>query len=115
MTTIRAFAAEDATVIFGTVSDESIGDDLRVTVVATGLGRSAAKKQTTPFTIVKTGTDNAPLKVAQGAGQPVGDYSGFEQPAVWRSRDSAAARVAAMEDAGHDRLDIPAFLRKQAD
>jgi len=116
MNTIRAFAAEDATVIFGTVCDESMGDDLRVTVVATGLGRSAAKKQTTPFTVVKTGTDNMPLTVAPSAmAQAAGDYSHFDQPAVWRSRESAAARVAAMEDAGHDRLDIPAFLRKQAD
>jgi cell division protein FtsZ len=117
MNTIRAFAAEDATVIFGTVCDEAMGDELRVTVVATGLGRSSAKKQTTPFTVVKTGTDNVPIGMpsataGQGAG---GDYSHFDQPAVWRSRESAAARVAAMEDAGHDRFDIPAFLRKQAD
>jgi cell division protein FtsZ len=116
MNTIRAFAAEDATVIFGTVCDEAMGDDLRVTVVATGLGRAAAKKQTTPFTVVKTGTDNAPIGVSPGAAShATGDYSHFEQPAVWRSRESAAARVAAMQDAGHDRLDIPAFLRKQAD
>ncbi|MFO0274113.1 MAG: cell division protein FtsZ, partial [Betaproteobacteria bacterium] len=45
MNTIRAFAAEDATVIFGTVCDEAMGEALRVTVVATGLGRSAARKQ----------------------------------------------------------------------
>jgi cell division protein FtsZ len=116
MNTIRAFAAEDATVIFGTVCDEAMGDDLRVTVVATGLGRASAKKQTTPFTVVKTGTDNAPIGVSPGvASHTTGDYSHFEQPAVWRSRESAAARVAAMQDAGHDRLDIPAFLRKQAD
>jgi cell division protein FtsZ len=116
MNTIRAFAAEDATVIFGTVCDESIGDDLRVTVVATGLGRSAAKKQAAPFTVVKTGTDNAPLGVAPAVTPAsAGDYSHFDQPAVWRSRESAAARVAAMQDAGQDRLDIPAFLRKQAD
>jgi cell division protein FtsZ len=57
-----------------------------------------------------------PLNVAPPAtAHAAGDYSHFDQPAVWRSRDSAAARVAAMEDAGHDRLDIPAFLRKQAD
>jgi cell division protein FtsZ len=116
MNTIRAFAAEDATVIFGTVCDESMGDDLRVTVVATGLGRSAAKKHTTPFTVVKTGTDNVSIGMAPSAPtHAAGDYSHFDQPAVWRSRDSASARVAAMEDAGHDRLDIPAFLRKQAD
>ncbi|MBK9244618.1 MAG: cell division protein FtsZ [Burkholderiales bacterium] len=116
MNTIRAFAADDATVIFGTVCDESIGDDLRVTVVATGLGRASARKQTTPFTVIKTGTDNVPLNVAPSASShATGDYSHFDQPAVWRSRESAAARVAAMEGAGHDRLDIPAFLRKQAD
>ena len=117
MNTIRAFAAEDATVIFGTVSDESMGDDLRVTVVATGLGRSAAKKQAAPFTVVKTGTDNAPVAVTPlAAARPGGhDYSHFDPPAVWRSRETAAARVAALEDAGHERLDIPAFLRKQAD
>jgi cell division protein FtsZ len=115
MNTIRAFAAEDATVIFGTVCDEAMGDDLRVTVVATGLGRSSAKKQSTPFTVVKTGTDNAPINVATASAQSSGDYSHFDQPAVWRSRETAAARVAAMPDPGHDRLDIPAFLRKQAD
>ena len=115
MNTIRAFAADDATVIFGTVSDESMGDNLRVTVVATGLGRPAAKKQATPFAVVRTGTDNLPLRPAAPSPQSAGDFSGLEPPAIWRSREAAAARVAAMEDAGHDRLDIPAFLRRQAD
>ena len=61
MNTIRAFAAEDATVIFGTVCDEAMGDALRVTVVATGPGRSATRKQSTPFTVIKTGTDDMPM------------------------------------------------------
>jgi cell division protein FtsZ len=44
------------------------------------------------------------------------DYSTFDKPAVWRhNREAAQARVAAMEDTGSDRYDIPAFLRKQAD
>jgi cell division protein FtsZ len=112
MNTIRAFAAEDATVIFGTVCDEAMGDDLRVTVVATGLGRAASKK--TPFTVIKTGTDNAPVGTAPTPQSA--DYGHLEVPAVWRTnRESAAARVAAMEDSGTDRYDIPAFLRKQAD
>jgi cell division protein FtsZ len=112
MNTIRAFAADDATVIFGAVCDESMGDDLRVTVVATGLGRAASKK--TPFTVIKTGTDNAPVGVAPAP--QAADYGHLEVPAVWRTgRESAAARVAAMEDSGTDRYDIPAFLRKQAD
>jgi cell division protein FtsZ len=90
-----------------------MGDDLRVTVVATGLGRAASKK--TPFTVIKTGTDNAPVGIAPVA-QAAADYGHLEVPAVWRTgRESAAARVAAMEDSGTDRYDIPAFLRKQAD
>jgi len=117
MNTIRAFAAEDATVIFGTVRDDSMGDALRVTVVATGLGRAASKKQSTPFTVVRTGTDNAPLMVnATKEGAASGsDYSHLDTPAVWRSRESAQSRVSALEDSGSDRYDIPAFLRKQAD
>ena len=116
MNTIRAFAADDATVIFGTVCDEAIGDGLRVTVVATGLGRAASKKQSTPFTVVRTGTDNAPLSVPTATSHgPSSDYSDFEKPAIWRTRESAQARVAAMEDTGAERYDIPAFLRKQAD
>jgi len=117
MNTIRAFAAEDATVIFGTVRDDSMGDALRVTVVATGLGRAASKKQSTPFTVVRTGTDNAPLMVnATKEGAASGsDYSHLDTPAVWRSRESAQSRVSALEESGSDRYDIPAFLRKQAD
>jgi cell division protein FtsZ len=120
MDTIRSFAADDATVIFGTVCDDSMGDNLRVTVVATGLGRAAKRA---PLTVVanalRTGTDNAPIAPAQGNGGRghVSDYTHLDTPAVWRTggRDAAVARVAALEDAGADRLDIPAFLRKQAD
>ena len=122
MNTIRAFAADDATVIFGTVCDEAMGEALRVTVVATGLGRSAARKQAAaPLQVIRTGTDHVAASVASpataaavaaSAGQ---DYARLDAPAVWRSREQAQARVAAMEDSGTDRFDIPAFLRKQAD
>src|SRR5262245_32282621 len=119
MDTIRSFAADDATVIFGTVCDENMGDNLRVTVVATGLGRASKRP---PLTVVantlRTGTDNAPIAAAHGNGaRHASDYTHLDTPAVWRTggREAAVARVAAMEDAGADRLDIPAFLRKQAD
>jgi cell division protein FtsZ len=117
MNTIRAFAAEDSTVIFGTVCDETMGDALRVTVVATGLGRSSAKKQATQFTVIRTGTDNGPVGVAPATPAPgaASDYSDFDKPAIWRTRESVQARVTAMEESGTDRYDIPAFLRKQAD
>lgn len=119
MTTIRAFAAEDATVIFGTVYDDTLGDDLRVTVVATGLGRSKLKPQLVPqmaaAPMLKTGTDNLTMNHTLNA-QPSADYQTLDTPAVWRSnRETAAARVTALEEGGMDRFDIPAFLRKQAD
>ena len=117
MNAIRAFAAEDATVIFGTVRDEGMGDDLRVTVVATGLGRANAKQRAaTPLTMIRTGTDPAPVGVMPApTGSSVGDIGGLDRPAIWRTREQAQAKVAAMEETAIDRLDIPAFLRKQAD
>ena len=104
MNTIRSFTAEDATVIFGTVFDSTLQDQLRVTVVATGLGSQASRQQSKPFSIVKTGTDNEPMEL---------DYAVLEQPAVMRRRRDA--QVEAMKQSGVELLDIPAFLRKQAD
>jgi cell division protein FtsZ len=109
--TIKAFCADDATIIHGTVFEESMTDKLRVTVVATGIGRkSIVKPVLVPKESVglRTGTDNIPVL------QP--DYQDLDKPAVWRDpRSTAAARVSALEESGVDRLDIPAFLRKQAD
>ena len=63
MNTIRRYAADDAHVIFGTAYDEGLGDQLRVTVIATGL--SPAKRMATPISVVqgglRTGTDNMPI------------------------------------------------------
>src|SRR5690625_4760195 len=62
MDTISSYAAEDATVIFGTAYDDSMGDDLRVTVVATGLGNAApAKPELVQNTAQRTGTDDIPV------------------------------------------------------
>jgi cell division protein FtsZ len=142
METIREFAAEDATIIMGTVYDDSLGDKVRVTVVATGLGRTSRKPvaaptlvHTAPAVIARTGTDNVGFPVGPAAGMsaqshqmaPIGsvagatpgpstDYSKYDQPTVWRDpRSQASARVEAMTESGMARLDIPAFLRKQAD
>jgi cell division protein FtsZ len=113
MNTIREFAAEDATVIFGTVCDDSIGDGLRVTVVATGLGKAVAKKA--PLTVLRSVTDSGPSAGAPAVHGNTQDYSHLETPAVWRSRDGAAVRATALDEMPAERLDIPAFLRKQAD
>ena len=105
---IQSFASADATVIFGTAYDESMGDNLRVTVVATGLGRAKPKLVQMPEAAVglRTGTDN--LTVANGAE--------LSAPTVMRGRGSnAQAQVRALETSGMEHYDIPAFLRRQAD
>jgi cell division protein FtsZ len=113
MNTIRAFAAEDATIIYGGVYDDSLGEDLRVTVVATGLGQPLGVRQHKPQLVMsqKTGTDNQAMSVPGSAP----DYNAMsETPAVFRKRDRAA-QVEALANSGVDKYDIPAFLRKQAD
>jgi cell division protein FtsZ len=105
---IQAFCADDATIIHGTVFDDDMGESLRVTVVATGIGRRAARPVLVPQREVRTGTDNSVLGVA--------GYERYEEPTIWRNpRATAAAQVEALEQSGVERLDIPAFLRKQAD
>jgi cell division protein FtsZ len=111
MNTIRTFAAEDATIIYGGVYDDGLEDQLRVTVVATGLGAPVAARQPKPQLVLnnvvasKTGTDNMPGPV---------DYNQLDSvPAVIRR--NRASTVEALQQSGVDKYDIPAFLRKQAD
>ena len=106
MDTFRCFAADDATVILGAVYDENMGDELRVTVVATGLGQPAAVRQTKPQLVVKNGTDNMAVSGV--------DYGLLDSmPAVIRK--NRASTIEALQQNGMDKYDIPAFLRKQAD
>jgi cell division protein FtsZ len=103
-------------VIFGTAYDETMGENLRVTVVATGLGKQAAAARPQLVSSVaadlRTGTDN----VAFAGGARQGDYRGMDVPSVMRNpRSQATAQVRALESSGMDHFDIPAFLRKQAD
>ena len=111
MNTIRGFAADDATVILGAVYDDAMSDELRVTVVATGLGQPVAARNPKPLQVVaqKTGTDNIPVLTDLDSGYG-GDLSG-----VIKSRRNRASTIEALQNSGMDKLDIPAFLRKQAD
>ncbi len=157
MNTIRRYAADDAHVIYGTAYDEGLGDQLRVTVIATGLSSSRRAQATPPLSPslsvvqhaqpqLRTGTDNLPVlnQVAQpglGVGQSgqgtqgahglqagqggqgtqvhaaqAHSYEGLNTPSVWRTnRTHAAAKVDALASNGMDEIEIPAFLRKQAD
>ena len=105
--TIEEFASENATVVVGTVIDPEMGDELRVTVVATGLGVVEIEK---PKTVV----DNPRKRVA---GDGTMDYSAFDQPTVTRRavRDNDHHGQTDNITKDMDYLDIPAFLRRQAD
>ncbi len=117
MNTIKAFTADDATVIVGNVFDESMGDGLRVTMVATGLTGSQGRQPKLELRVmtqqvVRDGTTNQPMFVGGamgGNGMMVED----EAPAVFGS-NSRRAQVEAMKMSGVEEYDIPAFLRKQA-
>ena len=98
-TTVKEFAADDATVVVGTVIDPDMRDEMRVTIVATGLGQGQKRQQ--PYQVVRTGT--GPL-----------DYEDLDTPTVIRNRRSGPVEPAKGQ-ATLEYLDIPAFLRKQAD
>lgn len=111
--TIEEFASPDATVVVGTVIDPELTNELRVTVVATGLGvvNTASTKE----------TKAAPTKVVvdntRRASAPV-DYSALDRPTHLRANShsaSSAALAAPLGDKELEYLDIPAFLRRQAD
>lgn len=134
MNAIKRYASEDAHIIYGTAYDESLGDALRVTVIATGLTAGRARQQA-PLQVVQTqqvvrnGTDGMPVltqAVAMAApaagtqanvGLGLGDFANANVPSVWRHgrSGSAAAKVEALSSNGMDEIEIPAFLRKQAD
>jgi len=97
--TIKEFASDDATVVIGTVIEPDMHDELRVTIVATGLGQEKRKQ---PYKVVKTGTGTT-------------DYEQLETPTVIRNRRTDRPMAMATSEAAIEYLDIPAFLRKQAD
>ena len=102
---IEEFSSENATIVVGTVIDESMTDELRVTVVATGLGQiEAAPKKVVDNTVAK----------ADGSV----DYKKLDRPTVMRGSNAQPAEQANPRSEGSkdlDYLDIPAFLRRQAD
>jgi len=127
MNYINTFADDGAEVIWGTAIDESLGDDLRVTLVATGIDhRSTPRLESVP----RTGTnDGSPVNANSLLhGNEVGDnakeleygnLNNEEGDSVFgegtRPRNAAAEEIKRLRAGGMDPLDIPAFLRKQAD
>ncbi len=108
--TIEEFASGDATVVVGTVIEPEMADEIRVTVVATGLGGSGVVRETPEAKVVVDNTRTSD-------GKP--DYAALDRPPALRAKKATkpAAGGAAAEamDRDMEYLDIPAFLRKQAD
>ncbi len=101
---IKSLASEDATVVVGTVIDMDMADELRVTLVATGLGGEVAKAEERPR-----------VKLVEPEPEPQAAYERLERPTVLRSGTDHARAEVGNGDYDLDYLDIPAFLRKQAD
>jgi cell division protein FtsZ len=99
---IREFASDDATVVVGTVIDPEMSDELRVTLVATGLGRPIEAADAPKVKLVEREPDGE-----------VG-YDKLERPTVIR-KQAVGSGLAPGADLDMEYLDIPAFLRKQAD
>jgi len=116
--TIEEFASDNATVVVGTVIDPDMGSDLRVTVVATGLCQ-AVEQRSAPKKVVDNTLAEAQPTLIKADGEV--DYGELDKPTVGRrgsvaSQQSAAARKLEMKtEPDMDYLDIPAFLRRQAD
>ncbi len=98
---IKCFASENATVVVGTVIDPELSGELRVTVVATGLGQGLDRSEKPKLVVDRSNNGEV-------------DYEKLERPAVIRKK-VVGERFEAEPGANLDYLDIPAFLRRQAD
>jgi cell division protein FtsZ len=113
MNTIQSFTAEEATVIVGTAFDSEMGEKLRVTMVATGLGNPLARQASKPKVVI----DNEQMTGTYG---PSGRHGydpevNYDLPSTIRNNPHRRAASIDSSDPAVDTLDIPAFLRRQAD
>ena len=102
--TVEDFASENATVVIGTVIDPEMGDEMRVTVVATGLGLDEDQKSAELQTELRK----------RLAGDGVPDYGVLDKPTVIRNKALGEGK-GDLKQQDLEYLDIPAFLRRQAD
>ena len=109
--TVQDFTDGDATVVVGTVIDPDLEDELRVTVVATGLGNRRISVKP------RSGGEEPLMRLVPADGAESGsDYEDLgRRPAIYRKGVAAAGNAAVPAENDLDYLDIPAFLRRQAD
>jgi cell division protein FtsZ len=112
---VKQFASDDATVVIGTVIDPELDNQVRVTVVATGLGRPAAAARAPARETLQPRDALRPseMRVVRRAPMSSNDYAALDKPTVQRQR--AVGDGLRPEADGDELLDIPAFLRRQAD
>ncbi len=117
---VKEFASEDATVVIGTVIDPEMSNELRVTVVATGLGRNL-KHQAAPAP-TKHAHSHAPVQTREAHGMRVlrrepptaSEWQDLDRPTIVRQR-AVGDGLRPEPSPAEELLDIPAFLRRQAD
>jgi cell division protein FtsZ len=110
--TVKQCASEDATVVVGTVIDPEMSNSIRVTVVATGLGHEAQVRVPEPPTMRVVTTRPVPGAASAAAAAGLApNYADYETPANRRR----LVNESPMAEANFELLDIPAFLRRQAD
>ncbi len=106
--TVKQYASEDATVVVGYVIDHEMSDEIRVTVVATGIGRAQKAVPQPKVDVIQGGRRRPSI--------PYGSYEDLQTSAYDRRKLQRAAGDGVIPtDLGEDYLDIPAFLRRQAD
>src|SRR5512145_403904 len=108
--TVKQYASDDATVVVGYVIDPEMTDQIRVTVVATGIGRAVAKAVPQPTIVPGVGRGErrrAPLNA--------GDYSAYDTPPRLRAGQRAVGDGLSLDHGDGSFIDIPGFLRRQAD
>src|SRR5580698_1430403 len=110
---IKQFASDDATVVVGTVIDPEMTSQIRVTVVATGLGKPLARVAPQPVAAAAIAPPLNMRVVRQKSSMGPTDYAMLDKPTVQRQR--AVGDGLRAESSSEDLLDIPAFLRRQAD
>lgn len=107
---VKEFASENATVVVGTVIDPDMKDELRVTVVATGLGNPQVMQVPVP--------EQPKVKLVEKTSDGEPDYRQLERPTALRNNKRAVGADFSTPpnyDTDLEYLDIPAFLRRQAD
>ncbi|MBV9726730.1 MAG: cell division protein FtsZ, partial [Gammaproteobacteria bacterium] len=118
---VKQFASDDATVVVGTVIDPDLSNQVRVTVVATGLGRPSAsrvplttpREREAPHARERDPRSDTGMRVVRRTPLSSSDYAALDKPTVQRQR--AVGDGLRSEADPEELLDIPAFLRRQAD